>query len=118
MTTVEIGEGVPCAPQACTLPTVQRPLRAAEFDQIFGADPRRVERTGRTRLRLVLDGAPHTESVARDLTARESACCSFFAFAFTRTGDELMLDVTVPPAHVQVLDGLLARAQAALDAAS
>ncbi len=118
VTTVEIGEGGLWAPQACTLPTAQRPLRAAEFDQLFGTDLRRVERTGRTRLRLVLDGARHTESVARDLAARESVCCSFFAFDFTRTGDELILDVTVPPAHVEVLDGLSARARAALDAAS
>ncbi|GGK94460.1 hypothetical protein Sme01_57210 [Sphaerisporangium melleum] len=50
--------------------------------------------------------------------ARESDCCSFFAFTFTFTFAEdededeegLVLDVRVPAAHSSVLDGLAARA--------
>jgi hypothetical protein len=57
---------------------------------------------------LVLD--PAAEAVARDLTARETACCSFFRFSFTPGGDTLRLDVEVPETQVEVLDALAARA--------
>ena len=50
---------------------------------------------------------------ARDLTARESECCSFFTFTFDRRpADALALDVEVPAAHVDVLDALAGRAAA------
>jgi hypothetical protein len=51
-----------------------------------------------------------TRIVARDLAERESQCCSFFAFTFTRgdaSQDEtLEMSVSVPGAHVAVLDGV------------
>lgn len=56
-------------------------------------------------------GAQQVEDTARDLTARETSCCSFFAFAMKRHGpDSLTLDVRVPAAHVAVLDALAERA--------
>lgn len=57
-----------------------------------------------------------TEATARDLTARESGCCSFFTFTFARTTEHLLLDVAVPAEQTEVLDGLAARAQAVLAA--
>jgi hypothetical protein len=99
-------------PQACTLPTAEQPLRIAEFDDLFTAGLRGVERVSSTRLQLRLDAM--TEATARDLTARETSCCSFFTFDYGTTVDgELRLDVTVPQAHVGVLDALAVRAATA-----
>jgi hypothetical protein len=98
-------------PQACTLPTEQRPLRAAEFDELFAGALIGLDRAAPNRLRLVLDAT--AEPTARDLTARETECCSFFDFTFGRgEGGSLMLDITVPAAHIDVLDALAARAEA------
>src|SRR5690348_16526591 len=63
---------------ACTLPTAERPLRLAEFQTLFATALRGQERLSPTHLRWRID--PAAESTARDLTARESECCSFFAF--------------------------------------
>jgi hypothetical protein len=97
-------------PAACTLPTVAQPFRLAEFDQLFGAAVRSVDRTGPARLRLEL--VPDAEVAARaaDLLVRESACCSFFSFTLRMAGGRLLLDVEVPGEQVQVLDALAARA--------
>ncbi|MGN9841382.1 hypothetical protein ACTMTI_24960 [Nonomuraea sp. H19] len=96
-------------PEDCTLPTAEQPLRVAEFDALFTEALRGVERIDNTHLRLRLDGADHVERTARELTARETSCCSFFTFTFDRTAEDLTLDVQVPPAHAAVLDGLVAR---------
>ncbi|MDO3686387.1 hypothetical protein [Micromonospora sp. C28ISP2-4] len=99
-------------PDACTLPTAERPLRLAEFDALFRDALRGVDRLSAGHLRLHLDG--RAEPVARDLIARESACCSFFAFELARpAGDTLSLDIRVPGASVAVLDALALRATAA-----
>ncbi|MEU0152777.1 hypothetical protein [Micromonospora fulviviridis] len=102
-------------PDACTLPTAERPLRLAEFDQFFRDALRGVERPSAQHLRLRLAGTGQVKEAARDLTARESSCCSFFAFDLTRSGPEaLTLDIRVPSAHVDVLDGLADRAASAM----
>jgi hypothetical protein len=106
------GGGMDWAPQACTLPSAEQPLRIAEFDKLFADGLRGLERQAPTQLQLTLDAV--TEAIARDLTARETNCCSFFSFTFTAGSDrELRLQVNVPPAHVDVLDALAARAAAA-----
>lgn len=97
-------------PQACTLPTVDRPLRLAEFDDLFAAALRGQRRLSPTVLRWELD--PAAEATARDLAAREGDCCSFFSFAFGPGGEMLELYVEVPPAQVEVLDALAERAAA------
>lgn len=103
-------------PEACTLPTVERPLRVAEFDDLFATALRGIERPEPTRLDLLLDGA--TADAAEDLTARESGCCAFFRFTFTPAADGLVrLAVAVPDAHVRVLDALGTRASATRAAA-
>ncbi|GAA5179871.1 hypothetical protein GCM10023322_10870 [Rugosimonospora acidiphila] len=98
-------------PQACTLPTAAQPLRVAEFDELFATAVRGQRRLSPTVLRWELD--PAAESAARDLTERESSCCSFFAFTLATATGQLLLDVRVPPAYVDVLDGLAARAEPA-----
>ncbi|GIF07332.1 hypothetical protein [Actinoplanes siamensis] len=100
------------APEACTLPSVDRPLRVAEFDDLFTTALRRQQRLSVTRLRWHLD--PAAEAVARDLTARETACCSFFSFSFAADGGTLCLDVEVPPAHAGALEALAVRAAAGM----
>ena len=99
-------------PDACTLPTVERPLRLAEFDDLFAAALRGQRRISPTVLRWRLD--PAAEATARDLAGRESLCCSFFSFTFVPDGDWLHLDVRVPPAQVAVLDALAGRAAAGM----
>lgn len=98
------------APAECTLPTEERPLRVAEFDDLFASALRGLERVGSTHLRLMLEGGAHVEETARDLTARETGCCSFFAFTLAPGGDGLVLDIEVPAVHAKVLDGLAVRA--------
>jgi hypothetical protein len=98
-------------PQACTLPTADQPLRLAEFDDLFATALRGQRRVSPTALHWELD--PKAEALARDLTARESSCCSFFSFVYSPAGgDVLELDVEVPAAHVEVLDALETRAAA------
>ena len=102
------------APPDCTLPSAEQPLRVAELDGLFAAALRGQTRPGPAHLRLILDGAAEAEATARDLIARESACCAFFTFALTRTSDgRLQLDVRVPEGRGDVLDALAARAAAA-----
>jgi hypothetical protein len=101
-------------PDACTLPTVERPLRLAEFDGLFATGLRGQQRLSPTALRWRLD--PDAETTARELTARESSCCSFFTFTFMRDGDAVRVDVGVPPAQIAVLDALAERAAAGMAA--
>jgi hypothetical protein len=97
------------APDACTLPTTERPLRVAEFDDLFSfvvhaerRDPQRLD----LMLRRIVEGP------ARDLAQRESECCSFFTFEFEAVGEDVVMRIGVPPEHVAVLDALEARAAA------
>ncbi|TCC30608.1 hypothetical protein [Kribbella sindirgiensis] len=93
------------APEACTLPTAERPFRVAEFDDLFATHLRRSERVDPQTLDLTLN--PESRATVEDLTARETECCSFFTFTLTGT-TELHLRITVPPTQTAVLDGLLA----------
>jgi hypothetical protein len=112
------GEDQEWVPEACTLPTVDQPLRLAEFDDLFATALRDQRRLSPTVLRWRLD--PAAEPVARDLTARESSCCSFFTFTFAAAGEgeheAVNLDVQVPPAQIAVLDALAGRAVAGMAA--
>jgi hypothetical protein len=96
-------------PDACTLPTADRPLRLAEFDDLFRTALTAQQRLGPTRLRWVLDPTAEIE----DLIVRETACCSFFTFTVNRAAGGLVVDVTVPPAYAEVLDALASRSGAA-----
>jgi hypothetical protein len=100
--------------EACTLPTADRPLRVADFDALFAAHLRRVERPSPTRARLVLAGSAGVAERVRRLAEAESACCSFFRFTVTEGDGEVVLGVAVPTAYADVLAGLVSRAAAAL----
>lgn len=97
-------------PDSCTLPTVERPLRVAEFDQLFSTALRGATRTSPTNLRLLLDA--DAGGAAQDLAHLEARCCTFFSFLFTPTGEGWTLDVGVPGAHIDVLDALAEHAAA------
>jgi hypothetical protein len=102
-------------PEACTLPTVEQPLRLAEFDDVFAARLVGQSRVAAHVLRWWLD--LEAEEVVRDLTARETECCSFFRFSIAAQSGALVVDVQVPPAQVKVLDALAARSAARMAAA-
>jgi hypothetical protein len=98
-------------PEACTLPTVEQPLRVAEFDQLFAMALRGIARTAPTTVELLLDAS--AQATARALAERESACCSFFTFTFSiDPAGQLLMEVAVPAAQVAVLEGLVNRAAA------
>jgi hypothetical protein len=96
------------APPACTLPTAERPLRVTEFEALFASALRAVHRPAATQLELLFD--PAAESQLRDLTARESECCTFFRFTFGRSANHLRLRIEVPEQQRAVLDALAALA--------
>jgi hypothetical protein len=99
--------------QACTLPQVKQPLRVAEFDAFFARAVRAVNRPARDRLLLELAFSPPTAALAAELMARESGCCSFFAFTLRIADGTLTLELKVPDQQIAVLDALQARAEQA-----
>ena len=103
MTLIDVNQ----APEACTLPTVERPLRVAEFDQLFTRAVAAVERLGPQSARITLPPSPETAAEAANLVVRESECCSFFTFSLTAAGGRLYLDVKVPENQSPVLDSLV-----------
>lgn len=111
--TTEISSTPDWVPPACNLPAAQQPMRLGEWDAVFATAVQRFERLDARRLRLTLSGPAELEATVRDLTERESDCCSFFTFILTapRPG-HVVLDVTVPAAQVDVLDALTRRATA------
>lgn len=104
---------------ACTLPTAERPLRLAEFDDLFSSAVRSIERSGDTHARLLLAGDDTLPARTQRLADAESSCCSFFAFdVSTLQGGLVALDITVPDEESEVLVALVARAQTAQGATS
>ncbi|RAS70701.1 hypothetical protein C8D87_1011002 [Lentzea atacamensis] len=103
-------EPEPWAPEACTLPTAEQPLREAEFDDLFTTCVRAVHHQDATVLRLDLEPTAEVAARTADLAVRETGCCSFFTFALVATGGVLRLDITVEEAHSEVLEALAARA--------
>jgi hypothetical protein len=101
-------------PDACTLPTVERPLRLAEFDDLFATAVRGVEQIATDHVRMSLTGPAGLTETVRDLAARETGCCSFFSFTVTAQpatdGEALTLDISVPATYTDVLDSLAQRA--------
>ncbi|TDB83443.1 hypothetical protein E1264_28385 [Actinomadura sp. KC216] len=97
-------------PQACTLPTAERPLRVAEFDALFADAVTAVRPDGPGRVRLELRADPLVAGRAAELAARETGCCSFFTFTLTATGGALELQARVDEPHIEVLDAMAARA--------
>jgi hypothetical protein len=99
------------ATDACTLPTAERPLRVAEFDELFTEAVRSVRRVDATSVSLELEPRAEVAARAADLVVRETGCCSFFTFSLIATGGSLRLDIGLPAQHADVLDALAARAE-------
>jgi hypothetical protein len=98
-------------PDACTLPTAEQPLRLAEFDALFATAVRGIDLVDATHARLRLSGPDGLAATVRDLTARETDCCSFFTFTTAQQpGGAVVLDIEVPADHADVLDSLIRRA--------
>ena len=103
---------------ACTLPTVEQPLRVAEFDELFASSVRAVVEHAPTRLSLTLAGRDDLLARVQDLADRESSCCSFFSFHVTSSAPGTVdLVIDVPQARVEVLAAIAQRARAAGGAA-
>jgi hypothetical protein len=103
----------------CTLPTVEQPLRTAEFDALFAASLRHTDRLDARRTRLVLSGGPGLIGQVLRLVEAESSCCSFFVFTVTplevapsAQPDETAVELTieVPATRTEVLEALVTRA--------
>ncbi|MEP6665596.1 MAG: hypothetical protein ABJA81_04015 [Nocardioidaceae bacterium] len=106
------------ATDACTLPTVEQPLRAAEFDALFASSLIDVRRLDATHLRLVLRGPAGLGQRVQDLADQEAECCSFFTFSLTGVGTNdddapvtrFHLDIEVPAERADVLEAIADRA--------
>lgn len=100
-------------PEACTLPTVEQPLRVAEFDELFADAVRPAERMGPLMLRLYLPPGDQVVSAARELVDRETECCSFFSFEIRGSAAGTELEARVPESRIAVLDAIEERAESA-----
>lgn len=105
-------------PAACTLPTVEQPLRRDEFDDLFAHDVLSVTRQSPQLIRLELRADPEAAARAAGLAAKETGCCSFFTFSLTLSDGRVSLSVSTEPAHEAVLAALGARAEARLGTAT
>ena len=99
-------------PDACTLPTIEQPLRREAFDHLFAQDVIRIDQVSPRQVRLELRADPAAAGRAASLAARETGCCSFFTFQITLTAGEVSMTVSTEPVHEPVLAALAARAQA------
>ena len=99
------------APESCTLPTVERPLREEAFAALFRDHLTRVQRTSPTVAELTF-GAESLDR-ARELATLEASCCSFFSFDVREADGRVLMTVAVSPVHAPVLDALLDSAVAA-----
>lgn len=95
---------------ACTLPTVERPVRQAEFDELF-KEVARVEEAYPDHIRLHLRRDAAVISRAASLAAKETGCCSFFSFDLRITKAEAVLSVVTDPGHEDVLTAFADRAK-------
>lgn len=84
-------------PVACDLSTATDTpeQRLDEYHRLFAQTLISRERTGTNGVRFRLRAQDGVEPWVRDLAAREKACCAFFAFEITTTGDEVVWDAEV-----------------------
>ncbi|HEX2307523.1 MAG TPA: MerR family transcriptional regulator [Jatrophihabitantaceae bacterium] len=100
---------LPWVPDTCTLPTAERPVRVAEFDNLFKTALSHPRRVGPTELQLGIQ--PAAEASVADLIGRESGCCPFFTFDMRRRADRVELRIRVPAGRAAVLDVFEQRAR-------
>ncbi|WP_238383333.1 MULTISPECIES: hypothetical protein [unclassified Nocardioides] len=98
-------------PEACTLPTIEQPLRREEFDDLFAQDVISVAHESAQEVRLELRADADVAARAAGLAAKETGCCSFFTFELIITDGKVSLVISTGPAHEPVLAALRARAE-------
>ena len=96
--------GTDPVPIACGLDAGAVTGRLAAWHEALGPVTGRLPLEGGVRLRLPRD-TPLPPLVA--LIDAEQRCCAFFAFSLHVGGDELLLDVTAPPAGRSVVHALV-----------
>ena len=116
MTTNLLGDD--WVPESCTLPTVEQPVRRAEFDDLFANDVLALHRESAQRIRLDLRPDTQAAGWAAELAVKETGCCSFFAFDLAIAGGAVSLSIEAGAAHEAVLAALESRAEAQIGAAS
>ena len=109
MTTISLGDD--WVPDACTLPTVEQPMRRDEFDDLFAHDVVAIHHESGGRLRVDLRPDPEVAARAAGLAARETGCCAFFSFYLAITAGAVSMVIEAAPAHADVLAALGARAE-------
>jgi hypothetical protein len=97
-------------PDACTLPTVDQPLRRAEFDALFAEDVTIVDQVSPEQLRFELRADPAAAARAAGLAVKETGCCSFFSFDLSIGEGKVLMTVTTSATHAAVLTALRDRA--------
>lgn len=105
-------------PSSCTLPTVEQPLRRAEFDGLFAEDVVRFDQVSPREVRFELRAEPEVAGRAASLAAKETGCCSFFAFDLTITDGTVSMAVSTESPHETVLAALAARANTMIGSAA
>lgn len=98
-------------PAACTLPTVDQPLRRAEFDDLFARDVVGINRRSAHGVGFELRPEPEVAARAAGLAAKETGCCSFFTFDLTIADGKVEMVVSTGPEHDAVLEALVVRAE-------
>jgi hypothetical protein len=88
----------------CTLTDDDARDRLAEYGRLFTAAYAGRERTI-AGMRWWLRADPGIAEWARDLAARERACCAFLTIAVTEDGDRVRWEASAEPAAQAVVDG-------------
>jgi hypothetical protein len=99
-------------PAACTLPTVEQPLRRAEFDDLFAEDVTSVDQISPERLRFEVRADAGAAARAAGLAVKEAGCCSFFNFDLSIGDGKVSMTVSTSAPHADVLAALRDRAAA------
>jgi hypothetical protein len=100
----------PGGPIACTLSPNDYAGRLESFRQVVFSHLVAIERTGPTRLRLLLAGHADPEAV-RELLVREQGCCAFMSFTITPADGRLTADLEVPAEAAPTLDAMVMLAE-------
>ena len=88
----------------CTLTDDDARSRLDEYARLFAAAYVGSERTS-VGMRWSLRAAPGIADWARDLAAREAACCVFLTIAVTEEGDRVLWEVSADPTAQPVVEG-------------
>ena len=101
--------------EACTLPTVDQPLRRAEFDDLFRQHVVTAVRTTTQALRLELRDGQEVAARAALLAVKETGCCSFFTFDLHISEGKAAMVISTDPAHGDIITALAERATSKVD---